>query len=222
LIKRTWRFKMNNTNIEWTDFTWNPVTGCLHGCPYCYAMGTARRFYPPEIGFSPHFWPESIGEPGRRRKPAKIFVTSMGDLFGDWVPLNWWRSVFNVVNQCRLHTFQFLTKNPRRLKELNPWPDNCWVGVTATDQGMFDVAVRHLREVKAGTKFVSAEPLLGHIRMGKNPGLDWLIIGAQTGRRPIQPLNAWVDDLVADAQHLGIKIFCKGNLEGYSIREWPA
>ena len=80
---------MNKTDIEWTDFTWNPVTGCLRGCPYCYARGTAKRFYSPEIGFAPHFWPERIGEPERRRKPGKIFVTSVGDLFGDWVPENW-------------------------------------------------------------------------------------------------------------------------------------
>jgi protein gp37 len=212
---------MNKTDIEWTDFTWNPVTGCLHGCPYCYARATARRFYTPEIGFSPHFWPERIGEPGRRRKPAKIFVTSMGDLFGDWVPGNWWRGVFDAVSQSPQHTFQFLTKNPRRLKEMNPWPDNCWAGVTATDQGMFDVAVRHLKEVGIATKFVSAEPLLGPIRIKEDPGLNWLIIGAQTGRRPMQPSNAWVDDLVADAHCWGIKIFCKDNLEACSIREWP-
>jgi protein gp37 len=146
----------------------------------------------------------------------------MGDLFGDWVPVNWWRAVFDAVSQSPHHTFQFLTKNPRRLRELNPWPDNCWAGVTATDQRMFDVTVRHLKEVGVGTKFVSAEPLLGPIRMEEDPGLDWLIIGAQTGRRPMQPLNTWVDDLVADAQCWGIKIFCKGNLEGCSIREWPA
>ncbi len=146
----------------------------------------------------------------------------MGDLFGDWVPVNWWRAVFDGVSKSPHHTFQFLTKNPRRLKELNPWPDKCWAGVTATDQGMFDVAVRQLKEVEVGTRFVSAEPLLGPIRMEEDPGLDWLIIGAQTGRRPMQPLNAWVDDLVADAQHWGIKIFCKGNLEGYFITEWPA
>ncbi len=130
--------------------------------------------------------------------------------------------MFDGVSKSPHHTFQFLTKNPRRLKELNPWPDKCWAGVTATDQGMFDVAVRQLKEVEVGTRFVSAEPLLGPIRMEEDPGLDWLIIGAQTGRRPMQPLNAWVDDLVADAQHWGIKIFCKGNLEGYFITEWPA
>jgi protein gp37 len=212
---------MNKTKIEWTDFTWNPVTGCLRGCPYCYARGYAKRFYPPEVGFSPHFWPEHLGKPGRRKKPAKIFVTSMGDLFGDWVPADWWRAVFDVVRQCPHHTFQFLTKNPKRLKELNPWPDNCWAGVTATDQEMFDEAAHHLKEVEAGIKFVSAEPLLGLIRMEENPGLDWLIIGAQTGRRSMQPLNAWVDGLLADAQFWGIKVFCKENLKGYSIREWP-
>ena len=91
LDKEDLELKMNKTDIEWTDFTWNPVTGCLHGCPYCYARGTARRFYPPGIGFSPHFWSERLSKPGRRKKPAKIFVSSMGDLFGDWVPRNWWR-----------------------------------------------------------------------------------------------------------------------------------
>ena len=171
---------------------------------------------------SPHFWSKQIARPGRRRRPAKIFVTNMGDLFGYWVPVNWLRAVFDVVQQCPHHIFQFLTKNPMRLKELNPWPDNCWAGVSATDQKMFDEATRHLKEVEAGIKFVSMEPLLGPIRMEEDPGLDWLIIGAQTGRRPMQPLHTWVDDLVADARSWGIRIFCKDNLEGYSIREWPA
>ena len=212
---------MNRTDIEWTDFTWNPVTGCLHGRPYCYARDMARRFYPPEIGFSPHFWPERIGEPMHQRRPAKIFVSSMGDLFGDWVSADWWESVLAVVRQCPQHTFQFLTKNPRRLRELNPWPDNCWVGVTATDQEMFNAAACQLEEVEAGIKFISAEPLLGPIGIEEDFGLDWLLIGGQSGRRPTQPSSAWVESLMTDAQRWGIRILCKSNLEGYTIREWP-
>jgi len=212
---------MNKTKIEWTDFTWNPVTGCLHGCTYCYARAITSRFYPPDVGFFPHFWHERIREPVSRRKPDRIFVSSMGDLFGDWVPVEWWREVFDVVRQCPHHIFQFLTKNPKRLKEVNPWPYNCWVGVTAIDQEMFDEAVRHLKEVEAETKFVSAEPLLGPIRMEEKPDIKWLLIGAQTGRMPMQPVNGWVDGLLNDAHHWRIKVFCKDNLRGHSIREWP-
>jgi protein gp37 len=214
--------EMNKTDIEWTDYTWNPVTGCKHGCPYCYARDIAHRFYPKEIGFRPHFWKERLGEPARLKKPAKIFVCSMADLFGDWVPQEWIDQVLKVARECPQHTFQFLTKNPRRLLFIN-WPDNAWVGVTANNQPMFNEAAWRLSlTFKAKVRFISIEPFLSPVRMWKERySLDWLIIGGQTGKRPLQPDPEWVGNLIADAGQRGIGVFTKDNLEGFHVRQWP-
>jgi len=214
---------MGKTTIEWTDYSWNPVSGCEHGCPYCYAREIVNRFpanYP--NGFKPHFYPERLAIPKRRKKPTKYFVTDMGDQFGDWVPREWWEQIFTTVKDCPQHTFQFLTKNPKRLKELNPFPDNCWVGVTATNQKIWNSAILHLGNVDAKVKFISAEPLLEEITIKENPGIDWLIIGALSkGQVKIQPPKGVVDNLIAEARKYGIAVFTKDNLYGYNLREYP-
>ena len=212
---------MNKTEIEWTNYTWNPVTGCLNGCKYCYARGIAARWYPPEIGFSPHFYPERLNQPLKVKKPQKIFTVDMGDLFGPWVPQDWIDAVLETVRKCPQHSFQFLTKFPKRLPAIE-WPANAWIGVTATDQKMFDEAVQHLKAAPlARVKFISAEPLLGPIRI-KNPGLDWLIIGAQS-KPVIMPKRGWIDDLITDAREADIAVFIKEAPIplGYQIQEWP-
>jgi len=97
---------MNRTRIEWCDFTWNPVTGCYHGCDYCYARRIAHRFFPKTVGFNPYFWRDRLREPLALKKPARIFVCSMADLFGDWVPREWIEAVFETVRDCpRLPSF---------------------------------------------------------------------------------------------------------------------
>lgn len=213
---------MNRTRIEWTTYTWNPVTGCRNGCPWCYAARIARRFpqrYP--RGFAPTFWPERLEEPRRVRRPARIFVCSMGELFADWVPSDWQRAVLDVARACPWHRFIFLTKSPRNLIRQNPWPDNAWVGASATDQRMASEAVSALRDVQAPVRFVSFEPLLGPIDADLS-GLDWVIIGALTGPAARQPEVTWVETLIARARAAGAAIFVKDNLRWPErIQEWP-
>ena len=203
---------MNKAKIEWTDRSWNPVTGCRHGCRFCYARRWAQRL---GYGFAPKFWPERLAQPARTRKPKRISVSSMGELFGEWVPRQWVEKVLTVVRECGHHTFQFLTKNPERLSEFNPWPGNAWVGASAADQKMADKAIARLADVDASVRFVSCEPLLDSIGLTCGDFLDWIIIGACTGPMASEPKASWVNDLTTDARSIGAAVFYKPNLT------WP-
>jgi protein gp37 len=196
----------------------------------------AERFYPglPGGKFSPHFFPLLLDEPAKRKKPAKIFVCSMGDLFGDWVLDQWILAVLQVAKYNPKHTFQFLTKNPKRLKDFNPWPTNCWVGTTVTNQADADERLPWLLQVDAPVRFVSHEPLLGAIEMkkrwlqihtegqwlnvvecGRKPEsqhLNWAIIGAMTGPGAVHPSPDWVNSLMGQYEDAGVPVFLKDNL----------
>jgi len=252
---------MNLTKIEWTDFTWNPVTGCWgpggtaekpNRCAYCYAARIAHRmahvegsgygqgmdFPDPRQAFDPRFHSDRLDQPAKVKKPAKIFVCSMADLFGDWVPDEWIHPVLTATEDCN-HTFQFLTKNHRRMKDFNPWPPNCWVGATVTNQPDADKQLSWLLQVDAPVLFVSHEPLLGQIYLprwiaGKwtlaghdHPtepckGLNWAIIGAMTGPGAVKPESAWVQGLIDQYRAAGVPIFLKDNLNWpEKIQEWP-
>ena len=171
---------MNRSKIEWCDYTWNPVTGCLHNCSYCYAKRIATRFAGGKAfpnGFEPTCWlSKRINEPMHVIKPSKIFVCSMGDLFGDWpwkVPWNGRyvlgtgviKMVLKVAEKCPQHTFIFLTKNPRGMQGFE-FPGNCWCGVSVEDKSKL-YRVDELLEVNAKVKFVSLEPLLGEVFLGE-------------------------------------------------------
>ena len=178
---------MNKTKIEWTDYTWSPVTGCLHGCPYCYARRIAERFHPKNAvgddctqpgdglheirykrtrgfryGFAPTLHSHRLGEPQRRRKPSRIFVSSMGDLFGGWVPSEWIEAVLRTVRECPQHTFIFLTKNPKGYQG-HDYPPNAWLGVTCENQQAANERIPHLLATPAAVRFVSVEPMLGPV-----------------------------------------------------------
>ncbi|MCK4300385.1 MAG: DUF5131 family protein, partial [Planctomycetes bacterium] len=215
--------------IEWTETTWNPVTGCYgpdgtaerpNFCPECYALRISKmrgwRFVP---AFHPHRLKQVT--PGQR--PRFIFVCSMADLFGAWVPRTWIEQVLAATQRAPQHVYQFLTKNPERLAEFNPWPENCWVGATATDQTMTEQALRGLAEVKAPVRFISFEPLLADCTLagaaasaGLSPEetwpLEWLIIGSLTGPKACQPHPAWVRRLTKEGDGRGLPIFYKANL----------
>ncbi len=197
---------MNKTKIEWCDISWNVVTGCLHGCKYCYAAGIANRFsgkwtvdkgicimyhgYPElteqlqreingksikvsyPFGFFPTFNRYRLDEPKNKTKPLKIFVSSMGDLFGDWVPDEWIQEVLKTVRECPQHSFLFLTKNPKRYREIN-FPDNAWIGTSVENQAAADLRIPLLLEAKAKVKFVSVEPLLGPLDLSKWINAAW-------------------------------------------------
>ena len=211
---------MSKTKIEWTNESWNPVTGCRHGCSYCYAHKWAMRLKAmgqPKYnqGFKPTFHYEELYKPLHWRKQRMVFVCSMGDLFGDWVPWTWIADVVTTAEQCPDHTFQFLTKNPKRLKEVNPWPGNCWVGATATDYTAVFQARDDLQKVEASIRFVSLEPLQESVSLYPISFVDWLIVGKET--RNGRPVAGYPDlqaalSLVHQAHELGIPVFVKDNV----------
>ncbi len=212
---------MNRTRIEWTDFTWNPVTGCLYACDYCYARRLTARFpanFP--SGFAPAFHPERLEQPCRVKRPSRVFVCSMADLFGPWVPDEWINAVMEVVRACPRHTFQFLTKNPARYAALT-LPENAWYGTTVDRTVVLD-RIDALRPLKR-TTFVSFEPLLEPLDPDLE-GIDALLIGART--QPLRlPPREWVERLVARAREAGAAVFMKDNLAGIGLpllRELPA
>lgn len=184
--------------IEWTDSTWNPVTGCTKispGCKHCYAETFAERWrgvvgHPYEQGFDLRLWPERIELPLTWKKPRTIFVNSMSDLFHDKVPTDFIKRVFSTMNDAHWHTFQILTKRADRLAELAGqlmWPQNVWMGVSVEGE-QYLPRIDRLRKVPSAVRFISFEPLLGPIGKANLVGIDWAIVGGESGpgARPIQ------------------------------------
>jgi len=205
--------------IEWTEATWNPVTGCTKvspGCAHCYAETFAERFrgvpgHPYEQGFDLRFWPERLEVPLRWRRPRVIFVNSMSDLFHEEVPPAYVARVFDVMRRADWHTFQVLTNRERRLAELAPrldWPPNVWMGVSIENR-RFVHRADYLRGVPAAVRFISAEPLLGPLEGLDLGGIDWLIAGGESGPRH-RPVRAeWVRDLRGRCQEESVAFFFK-------------
>jgi len=212
---------MNKTKIEWTDYSWNPITGCKHGCWYCYAKKLCLRFkkiFP--NGFEPTFYPSRLKEPYEVKKPSKIFVCSMADLFAPWTPNLWREQVFDSMLWCPVkHTFQMLTKNPENISDAI-FPDNFWFGVTDTQQSEID-KIDRLRQVNAKVRFVSFEPLLGEVDCDLK-GIQWIIIGKLTGSRKVKLDRYWVYKIRSEAYRHNIPIFEKNNLGfPYPLQQFP-
>ena len=193
------------SSIEWTEATWNPVTGCSEvspGCAHCYAKLFAERWrgiegHPYEQGFDLRLWPERLDAPLRWRKPRTIFVNSMSDLFHEDVPVSFIESVFETMEAAAWHTFQVLTKRHDRLEELAGrfrWPQNVWMGVTIENR-RFVHRADALRSVPAAVRFVSAEPLLGPLEGLSLDGIDWLIAGGESGPRHRRVDANWLREL---------------------------
>ncbi len=203
-----------NTAIEWTDKTWNPTTGCNKvspGCKHCYAETITKRFtqhFPNGFEFTLH--PERLDEPRRWRKPSRVFVNSMSDLFHERMPFPLLEDVFRVMGECPRHVFQILTKRHERLVELAPeldWPGNVWMGVSVENQD-YALRVDYLRRVPAAVRFLSCEPLLGPLKLDLS-GIDWVIVGGESGRghRPIEA--GWVRGIRSQARDAGAAFFFK-------------
>ena len=242
----------SKTKIDWADATWNPVTGCLHGCEYCYARRIARRFgdiscddgqlhvqaknvnsyedavhsgpYP--FGFSPTFHRNILSDPKRWKKPRTIFVCSMADLFGEWVPDEWIKEVFAACEKAPQHRYLFLTKNGKRYKELyekgimpmgmHAW--NKWFGCTVekeTDEFFFNNLYGNGIDHQG---FLSIEPMLSDFEPGvidqDATGIKWVIVGAETGNRKgkISPQKVWVEHIAQTCKASGIPLFMKESL----------
>lgn len=217
---------MNRTKIEWTDLTWNPVTGCKHGCWYCYAKRLTQRFkknFP--HGFEPTFYHERLKEPWDLKKPSKIFVCSIADLWAEWTELAWREAVLDSMIFCPVnHQFQMLTKNPENIPKTPLYPANWWFGTTVTGENGDVRNIEEIKRVNAGIRFVSFEPLLGPIDFHKNclSGIQWVIIGKLTGSKKVKLEWKWVANILDEANYHGIPVFMKNNLDCYaSIQEFP-
>ncbi|HLJ54616.1 MAG TPA: phage Gp37/Gp68 family protein [Chthonomonadaceae bacterium] len=209
----------DKSSIEWTDATWNPVTGCTQvgpGCDHCYAMRFAERFrgvanHPYEQGFDLKLWPSRLEYPLRWKAPRRIFVNSMSDLFHKDIPDEYIRRVFDVMVRADHHVFQVLTKRSSRLAALSrtlPFPPNVWCGVSIELNQMASRA-DHLRLVPAAVRFISAEPLLGPLDDLSLDGIHWLITGGESGPgfRPCNP--DWIRSLRDRCADTGTAFFHK-------------
>ena len=277
---------MQKTKIEWCDSTWNPITGCLHDCKYCYARKIANRFkgsshqnkiyaiqncelklypstgygfyknhdivnpvkdskeniVPYPFNFNPTFHHYRLNEPAKKTKEQNIFVCSMADLFGDWIPAEWIRLVWEACTKADWHNYLFLTKNPKRYREIyrSELDYRCymWFGATVTDNNSFLSLGDELYQVTGrnnkyhAKRFLSIEPLHGEIDIANLmlcvQNFDWIIIGAETGNRKgkIIPQKKWIDSIVEECKEVNIPIFMKDSLipimgEENMFREFP-
>ena len=228
------------TSEKWWDVSWNPMTGCSpvsEACEHCYAEGMARRFWKPVAGkpsypFEPTFHPERLDQPLHWRRPRRVFVCSMSDLFHEAFTDEQIGGVFDMFDTTMRHTFMVLTKRPERARELltrwhtdpagrKPTPVNLWLGVTAENQQRADERIPILLDTPAAVRFVSIEPMLSAADLRpwlaptvswpktNRPKLDWVILGGETGpgARPMQP--EWALDVYRQCREAGVPLFFK-------------
>jgi len=209
----------SNSTIEWTESTWNPVTGCTRisaGCKNCYAERMAHRLQAmnqPNYrnGFRLTLQPQMLDLPLRWRKPQMIFVNSMSDLFHDEVPQSFIERVFGVMNRAPWHCYQILTKRSGNLRKANgslPWAENIWAGVTVENKDYL-YRIDNLRKSGAIRKFISFEPLIGPVGKINLRGIDWVIVGGESGpgARPVQ--KEWVTEIRDQCIKSGVPFFFK-------------
>jgi len=224
------QFNRTNDNIEWAKWSWNPVTGCKHACPYCYAEDIANRFFKEK--FEPTYRPERLSAPVNTPFPEEasktdigeknVFVCSMADLFGEWVPNEWINAVLESVTNNPKWNFLFLTKNPKRLLDF-AFPKNAWVGTTVDIQSRVGVAEDVFKQIDASVKFLSCEPMLEELTFSDISMFDWVIIGGSSGnhRTPAsQPEWKWVEKLLNQIRGANIRVYFKPNLTTRP-REYP-
>lgn len=210
---------MAQSSIEWTEMTWNPTTGCSkisQGCKYCYAEVMAKRLQAMGLekyknGFDLTIHPETLGIPYKWKKPKIVFVNSMSDLFHENVPLDYIQRVFQVMNDNNQHIFQILTKRAERLWKLENhliWSDNIWMGVSVENEKVLQ-RVKFLRSTKAVVKFLSCEPLLAPLPNLDLIGIDWVIVGGESGRKPRPIKKAWVEEIQQKCENQNVPFFFK-------------
>lgn len=210
---------MATSSIEWTDATWNPITGCTKispGCKHCYAerfskrlkaMGTKKY----ENAFKLTLHPESLETPLTWKTSRKIFVNSMSDLFHEDVPEDFIHKVFDVMKRADWHQFQILTKRAERLSQLSSrieWPANVWMGVSVENDA-YTFRINHLRQTNAAIKFLSLEPLLGPLSNLQLDGIDWVIVGGESGPGARPMSQDWVVDIRNQCLEANVPFFFK-------------
>ncbi|MER9395603.1 MULTISPECIES: phage Gp37/Gp68 family protein [unclassified Mesorhizobium] len=213
----------STTSIEWTDATWNPVTGCTKisaGCDNCYAERFSERFrgvsgHPFELGFDLILRPERMLQPLSWKQSKMIFVNSMSDLFHKGIPLEFVDGVFDTMEQADWHTFQVLTKRSSRMRDYvnkrygaDAAPPHVWLG-TSVEDGSRKSRIRHMQQMNASIRFLSVEPLIGPMGTINLEGIDWVIVGGESGPKA-RPLNPeWVREVRDQCNDAGVAFFFK-------------
>lgn len=236
------------SSIEWTDATWNPVRGCTKvspGCKHCYAETFAERFrgirgHPFERGFDLRLVPEKIAEPLRWRSPRRVFVNSMSDLFHDLVPTHYIATVGRVMREAHWHTYQVLSKRHERMQRLLSgelrWLaalPNAWFGVSVEDREHGIQRIDFLRRTPARLRFLSIEPLLEHLGKLDLAGIDWVIVGGESGPHARKVQEEWVLSILEACRNQHVPFFFKQwggvrkhetgrQLRGMTYDEFPA
>lgn len=212
---------MASSKIEWTESTWNPVTGCTKissGCKFCYAEVMTRRLKAMGQekyinGFNVTLHPEVLNEPYSWKKGKRIFVNSMSDLFHQEVPVQYIQQIFKVIKENPQHVFQALTKRADILRSydnegLLEWPHNLWMGVTVESKEVID-RIENLRNTSARIKFLSCEPLLSPLPDMNLQGIDWVIVGGESGRTPRPIKEEWIIDIKEQCQSANVAFYFK-------------
>lgn len=215
----------DSTSIEWTDATWNPVTGCTKissGCDHCYAERFSERFrgtagHPFETGFDLTLRPARLEQPLRWRTPRMIFVNSMSDLFHKEISTEFIARVFDTMEAASWHTFQVLTKRSSLMRDFlrkrygeRRGPSHIWFGVSVED-GTKKSRIRHLREAPAGVRFLSIEPMIGSIGKLDLSGIDWVIVGGESGPRARPMKEEWA---------LEVRDQCRASSVAFFFKQW--
>lgn len=210
---------MASSSIEWTQMTWNPTTGCdkiSAGCKYCYAEVMTRRLLAMGLekynnGFELAIHEDALSIPYTWKTSKVVFVNSMSDLFHKDVPFDFIKKVFQVMNENPQHTFQVLTKRSDVLLQQHlelEWTDNIWMGVSVENEKVTS-RIDHLRQTSAKTKFLSCEPLIGPLNKLNLDGINWVIVGGESGRKPRPMKEEWVLDILDQCKDQNVKFFFK-------------
>ena len=229
--------KQDTTRIEWAQWSWNPITGCKHDCPYCYARDIANRYtnlY--SNGFDPSIWPARFAAPENTKVPGiadqdvafkNVFTGSMADIFGRWVPAEWIELVVDAVRDNPQWNFLFLTKFPQRVHEFGQMPENAWMGTTVDCQERVANAEKAFAKMGGGIKWLSIEPMLTPLKFTRLELFDWVVIGgaSKSAQTPgwVPPFD-WIADLHAQARDAGCAVYHKDNLglgDDVRLKEFP-
>lgn len=212
--------KQGEGKIDWTDYTWNPISGCLHGCDYCYLKRLEERF---GFDMKPKLHVNRLNDVEKLKSPSKIFVGSSADMWGEWVPEKWIEAILDICRKYPQHIFQFLTKNPA---SYIGWriPSNCWLGTTIDGTSKTTQNIHTMKHLSyENVRFISYEPLLQPIDINSFDGyVDWIIIGANSNKGAEKPPNSWADRLVDVSRLCSVKVFIKDNYKYHTrIKEFP-